>query len=793
MPNAVEVANLTNPFDPQDVDPRPYLWLKNGQIVEGTIDEGDIGHLTTLVYHIKAQSNCPPIMVRVAEGGYVVESFFATCTAPMIHLNPGESPATNRVFCIIPNGRTNFMFRVADGGTVWENENPDEYGADIVLTHAPAILDLDAGVPEASEETVGFLLASKNAHADAQRRALSIHGPENTWGFASNVVLTYDTTHLQIYDEEDNVLASGTQFYEGDYIPALEVEGLAHSGAMRDAWINVAATGVPVSDRVTATILKADIGTVLPLADRTLHPDAAREPLLLKQTLPADWNGLMQLELTGAVAFWTPTGGMPIVLSETVFTNAQLPQTIYLEGDGCGTNEAVFSVVGLSDCKTNLALSIFGVNATLAGVNEADEESPGGFIAGRTVHTNAPRTMPTLEACGQYGAPGNLILTWDSSVVNIYTAPSGGTALTQFVTPFHGFNGMNLYVEGISPGTTTLCWSYSGQPNCTDNIQVSVIKIDSVDVHSSDTDTHKIPAISGAAHDDHFVCVKDTGDVVLNATVLPSDPAVLDQLVWEADGATITYPAVGTDKRTAKLSSSTSTRIPVRIKVGGSTCWKGLTWVVWSTISSSDRPIQYSEPVNIGGRKTGAFITGGYNFTHTISPATIISDSDRPNLAGANTVAPPGGNHWTGDPLSGGADKKWDNSRQIRAKKINPAGIADTDFTQPPPPASISYPGDDVEGNDDRSTGDENNDPYTLGGMLLGTDSPGVGIAHSAASDDDTFEWRLHFREFTRLELNGTWERISDDYLWRIHLKFRKNIGIWVNDSSDKALDNSGF
>ncbi|MGB4620279.1 MAG: hypothetical protein WBJ08_00660, partial [Kiritimatiellia bacterium] len=69
-------------------------------------------------------------------------------------------------------------------------------------------------------------------------------------------------------------------------------------------------------------------------ANRTLHPDAAREPLLLKQTLPADWNGLMQLELTGAVAFWTPTGGVPIVLSETVFTNAQLPQTIYLEGDG---------------------------------------------------------------------------------------------------------------------------------------------------------------------------------------------------------------------------------------------------------------------------------------------------------------------------------------------------------------------------------------------------------------------------------------------------------------------------
>ena len=86
--------------------------------------------------------------------------------------------------------------------------------------------------------------------------------------------------------------------------------------------------------------------------------------------------------------------------------------------------------------------------------------------------------MLTLEACGPYGSPGNLVLTWDSPAVNIYTAPSGGSALTQFVTPFHGFNGTNLHVEGISPGTTTLSWTYSAQTNCTDSIQVRALKID---------------------------------------------------------------------------------------------------------------------------------------------------------------------------------------------------------------------------------------------------------------------------------------------------------------------------
>ena len=235
-------------------------------------------------------------------------------------------------------------------------------------------------------------------------------------------------------------------------------------------------------------VLQPDIGKASPLADRTLHPDAARKPLVLRQTLPGAWHGQMQLNLTGAVAYWTPTGGVPIALSSTFFANEQLPRTIYLEGGGCGIGEASFSIAGSGGCEANTPLQIFGANATLAGVAEADEESPGGFIADRTVHTNAPRTMLTLTACGPYGSPGNLILTWDSSVVKIYTAPSGGTALTQFVTPFHGFNGTNLYVEGISPGTTTLNWTYSAQSNCTDSIQVSVIKVGTETIATTPSD-----------------------------------------------------------------------------------------------------------------------------------------------------------------------------------------------------------------------------------------------------------------------------------------------------------------
>lgn len=541
IPNAVEVGNLTNPFDADDVDPRPYLW--EGQEPPCDFDEGDIGYGTTLTYHIQARSNCPPIMVRVIEGGSVIERFRVSCTASYRWLNPDEAPYTNRVYCITPNGRTNFLFKVIDGLTTWENEAPESYGADIFLHTAPALLDLDAGVPEESEETVGFLLADKSAHPDAEKRSLSILGPENTWGYASNIVLTYDTTRLQLYDEDDNDISSGTQFYEGDYIPALKAEGIAHSDSMRDAWIKIAATGITLTDRVTVTVLKADIGAAAPLADRTLHPEA-RVPLSLEQTLPASWNGLMQLSLDSAVAFWTPTGGVPIALGETVFTNAQLPKTIYLEGDGCGTNMGVFSVVGLPDCKTNVALKIFGLNATLDCVSETNEYSPGGFIANRTVHTNAPRSLLTLNACGPTSATGNVILAWNSSMIRIYTVPTGGTALVQFSKPYNGFTTTNLYVEGIAPGSNTLAWSYSEQTNCVDFIRVTVIEVEFqrdgncsgfddtlnppwIMAPVNDTNT-ALAAItpSNAANNISFLSI-DTG----RATVSPSSASASPQLI----------------------------------------------------------------------------------------------------------------------------------------------------------------------------------------------------------------------------------------------------------------------
>ena len=479
IPNAEEVSNLTNPFLAADVDPRSYIWTKNGQDIGGGINEGDIGYGTVITYEIKAQSDCPPIMVHVTEGGYMVEEFIVSCGASLIWLNPEDDPPTNRYYCIVPGGNTNFTFVIEDGKTTWPNETDPEYGADISLENGPTGIDLNAGEPEPSEESVGIVIADRISHPLALRRQMTVSGPDGCGEYLTHVTLTYDTERLQVYDSEEdgNPIASGTSFPVDTPLPDMYLEGISPSEGMRDSWVEIEGDEIPVFDRVVVTVLKANIGTVGPMADATLHPGASRQPLSLPQTLPEDWNGIMALSVLGAQAYWTPTGGTPIVLGETVFTNLLLPQTVYLGDGACGEGDAKFSVIDLEGCWTNTPIPVFGVNATLAGVAELDEESPGGFIADRTTHTNAPRTLLTLYACGPAAATGTVSLSWNSSLVEMYTAPTGGTALASLSTPFDGFSGTNLYVEGIAPGICNLSWSYSEQSECEDNIQITVLKI----------------------------------------------------------------------------------------------------------------------------------------------------------------------------------------------------------------------------------------------------------------------------------------------------------------------------
>jgi len=126
-------------------------------------------------------------------------------------------------------------------------------------------------------------------------------------------------------------------------------------------------------------------------------------------------------------------------------------------------------------------------------------------------------------------------------------------------------------------------------------------------------------------------------------------------------------------------------------------------------------------------------------------------------------------------------------------------------------PKDKSFTDSNVTGNDDRGTGDEDNNPYdaTNHGKVRGRDKPGPTIRHAEGAVGNTVELRLHFLEFARLELGGNWYRISTHQPWRLHAKFKKadeavdNIDynsdgdkldkVWIDNGSSTAIDNSGW
>ena len=302
----------------------------------------------------------------------------------------------------------------------------------------------------------------------------------------------------------------------------------------------------------------------------------------------------------------------------------------------------------------------------------------------------------------------------------------------------------------------------------------------------------RITQVLGDANIIHFVTPRGAanGQVTLTATLSHSNQQILNDISWEGATESSTNPLQATVPKNA------ASKTVVRIKYRNNSIKELRVWVAWSTITTSnDFPIEGSSngPVNAIPAGAGYAIRGGYAFNHTINPTTIITDADRPNFSGGNTTPAPGGNHpFTGTTLSLGANTKWDVSRQMRANILNPANIANNDFLQPPF-VNVNYPANNVEGNDDALVLNENNDPYTNNGILTDRDRPIYGIVDRAGANGDTYEAHLHFRQFTRLEIEGNWTRISDDFLWRIHLNFIKVNGFWENNASNKALDNAGF
>lgn len=292
-----------------------------------------------------------------------------------------------------------------------------------------------------------------------------------------------------------------------------------------------------------------------------------------------------------------------------------------------------------------------------------------------------------------------------------------------------------------------------------------------------------VDSVNGENGDLHFVSPKGEGNVKVEAK-FGGAFSFDSRLAWTLpEGVT---QVEGKPEQVA-VPRTTPGKYEIVLKKKGTetVLAKMYVWIVWSTIASGNIGI------NSGGIAGGNFaISGGYTFQHTIQPATIITDTERPDLGGANTANPPGGQNSCGQDLINGVEKKWDSSRQIRGKFFKPAGY--------PTPCEndldLNYPASDLTGNDDASTNDEtSNNPYGSNGKLTAQDTIQRIYADNFGANGDTVELRLHFREFTRLEIDGVWYKISDFFLWRIHLKFRKLNNVWFDNGTNKATDNANW
>lgn len=347
------------------------------------------------------------------------------------------------------------------------------------------------------------------------------------------------------------------------------------------------------------------------------------------------------------------------------------------------------------------------------------------------------------------------------------------------------FNGTHIFLAQATPqrGAT------SGPTTSSSTKPVDAIKVTGV----SGTGATKVTATVGDANIVHFVTPKGAADskVTLTVTINPDNAAAKQKITWE--GAT----QDPNDPLKATVAKDQAAKHVVKVKVNGVVDSEMRVWVVWATGTATKN----GGPTTVRGQVAdqhvpqqvgpGAAIRSDWSFVFTISPLAMLTDADRPDFSGNKTVDPPGGAHlYSGGDLKNGATKKWDVSRRSRTRALVPT-VQTVWFEKPGgtvydnlPNANVvkeDYPADDVKGNDDRATGDENNVPDAQG-KVTSVDTPTLPVVRDdGGAVGDTIEYRYQFGEFLRLEIAGTWVRVSDFVSWRHHAKLIKK---------DEAVDN---
>jgi hypothetical protein len=388
----------------------------------------------------------------------------------------------------------------------------------------------------------------------------------------------------------------------------------------------------------------------------------------------------------------------------------------------------------------------------------------------RLTHSSEPRLARAFEDESENGSGG--------------PAPTSGSGTGTAATPPATGSGSASSPGPASPPSAGPASPPSPGP-------ASPVRLLRVEVHP-DHRGH-FPQIPGTGAGSHWVGVaSDTARkpivrAVLDPAVPAGDPRVAG-LTWSGSGVT---PDAGNP-----LEAEVD-RMAGRRRVTGTlngTSRSTTVWAVFARIQTTAGPTPDFTPNAAWGRP-GATV----DFSAKIFPNSITTDADHPRLDGGRDTPPPGGTHPINlGALAGGADHHWDFSRKSRCRVLNPSGIALPTLVMPGGDlanlfanAPWGYPARWEEGNDDSGTTDENNDPYA--GAMTSTDTPGMRFNNAGGVDGDTFEIRLHFFEFVRLELARAWWVISHLFPWRVHMRARKAAGHWVDDGTTAASDNAGF
>ncbi len=276
-------------------------------------------------------------------------------------------------------------------------------------------------------------------------------------------------------------------------------------------------------------------------------------------------------------------------------------------------------------------------------------------------------------------------------------------------------------------------------------------------------------------------------------------------------------------------------------------------WVVWATITAKKSAAVRQMEAKPRFKKDDGTIENApavaprsdWLFIASIEPTTILdTNTDIPELTKAFSAYPPlspdgGANIYThiyeGLPLDKSADRRWDMSRQIRAKILSPNtgkssfeiisgkfydGLAAANKLIEDYPADSSFFRHTI-GTDDILTDSQKNNPYvakpdfielTSGqakkvriekGQLASIDGPTMPVIRKDAGiQGNKVECRIQFREFVRLQIGASaaqnyhnWYRISDYKLWRMHAVLERGANAFaiVPASCEIAEDNEGF